>query len=255
MLCACANNEDEEFKKEMLKYSSTQIYEMGKQELADDSYKKAIKYFEALEQIYPYGSESKVAMLDLSYAYYKDDQNDIAIAELDSFIHTYPTDALVPYALYLKGTIHYSIINSPILRFTGQNISERDSNNILDSYKAFHEILTRYPSSQYYNDSVKKTRALLNHLSEAEIYKARYYMSVNAYLAAIKHSQIIVAEYSNTKYVEEALAIMVYAYHLLHEEDLSKKTQLVLNTNFHNSRYINEYWSPHDMPWYSFIQE
>jgi len=255
LLCSCANNEDEEFKKEMLKYSSTTIYEMGKKELADDSYKKAIKYFEALEQIYPYGSESKVAMLDLSYAYYKDDQSDIAIAELDSFIHTYPTDSLVPYALYLKGTIHYSIINSPILRFTGQNISERDSNNILDSYRAFHEIVTKYPNSKYYNDSVKKTRDLLNHLSEAEIYKARYYMSVDAYLAAIKHSQNIVAGYSNTKYVEEALAIMVYAYHLLNEEDLSKKTQLVLNTNFHNSRYVNEYWSPHDMPWYSFVQE
>lgn len=255
LLSSCASNEDEEFKKEMLKYSSKEIYELGKKELADDSYKKAIKYFEALEQIYPYGSESKVAMLDLAYAYYKDDQNDIATAELDSFIHTYPTDPHVAYALYLKGTIYYNILNSPILRFTGQNVSERDVNNIMNSYQAFHEITEKHPKSQYYNDSVRKVKLLINHLAESELYKARYYMSVKAYLAAIQHSQNVVTTYSHTKYVEEALAIIVYAYHAINEDKLSEKTQLVLNTNFKNSRYVNEYWSPHDMPWYSFVEE
>ena len=80
-------------------------------------------------------------------------------------------------------------------------------------------------------------------------------MSNQSYLAAIQRSENVITNYPHTQFVEEALAIIVYAYHKLHQDHLSSTTQAILNNNFPNSKYKNHYWSNHSSSWYSFTQE
>ena len=89
-------------------------------------------------------------------------------------------------------------------------------------------------------------------MSRGEIYRARYYMSIDAYLAAISRAQKVITNYPNTPQVEEALAIQVSAYKKLGQLYLSQSVQKVLAINFPQSEYINHEWKNQDIAWFAF---
>lgn len=229
-----------------------QLYQEASTQLAKHNWNKAIKLYEVLEATYPYGKYSQQGMLDLAYAYYNSDTPELAIPEIDLFIKTYPTNQNMDYALYLKGYINYYNDNGLLSRFSKQDLSERDPKGLQDGYFAFAEIVERYPDSKYVIDAKDKMNKLVNALARGELFRARHYMQIKAYLAAINRSQSLIKNYSNTIYVEEALAMQVVAYRELGELKLSNQTNQILQLNFPNSQYLKTPWEYQGMPWYSF---
>jgi outer membrane protein assembly factor BamD len=152
----------------------------------------------------------------------------------------------------LKGYIYYKNDNGLLSKFTGQDLSERDPKGLQESYKAFYELVTKYPSSRFTPDAKDKINRLVDAMARGEIYRARYYMNIKAYLAAISRAQDVISNYPGTQYVEEALAIQVVAYSYLGEATLSSETQKVLALNFPQSQYLIHQWAYVGMPWYAF---
>ena len=93
---------------------------------------------------------------------------------------------------------------------------------------------------------------LVDALGGNEMAIARYYMQRGAYLAAANRAQGIVSRYQNTRYVEEALAIMMTAYTRLEKPELSNDTRRVLAQNFPQSPYLQKEWQPNDIPWWRY---
>ena len=93
---------------------------------------------------------------------------------------------------------------------------------------------------------------LVDALGGNEMSVARYYMKRGAYVAAVNRAQKIVSRYQNTRYVEEALAMMELAYKKLDKPQLAADTRRVLETNFPQSPFLQHEWRSDDMPWWRY---
>jgi len=250
-LISCSDSEDP-IRAETKGWSVQKLYSEASTALEKKSYSRAIKLYQVLESTYPYGVYSQQGMLDLAYAYYQNDQPELALPTIDQFMDTYPTNSNMDYALYLKGYINYKNDNGLLSRFTGQDLSERDPKSLQEAYKSFNQLVTAYPNSKFTPDARDRMNRLITALARGEIYRARYYMGVKAYLAAIGRSQNVITNYPNTPFVEEALAIQVIAYANLGQMYLSQETKKVLALNFPNSTYLKQPWTYQDIAWYAF---
>lgn len=252
LLFSCSTDSEDSLKEEIKGWTVQKLYEQASDTLAKKDYAKAIKYYNILESTFPYGVYAQQGMLDLAYAYYENDKPELALPTIDQFISTYPTNANMDYALYLKGYINYKNDNGLLSRFTKQDLSERDPKGLEEAYKAFSELVNKYPDSKFASDARDKMNRLVNALAKGEIYRARYYMVIKAYLAVISRSQNVILNYPNSPYVEEALAMEMQAYTILNKMDLAAKTREVLELNFPHSKYLSENWENDDMAWYKF---
>jgi outer membrane protein assembly factor BamD len=250
LVISCADDGDP-IHNEIKGWNVQKLYNEAYEALSNKSYDRAIKLYNALETTYPYGIYAQQGMLDLSYAYYKSDKPEMALASVEQFIVTYPTNSSMDYALYLKGYINYKSDDGFFTRLTKQDESELDPLGLQEAYKAFSELVTRYPNSKYANDSKQKVNLVVNDLAMSQMHKARYYMTIKAYLAAIDRSQTIITTYTTTSYVEEALAMQVLAYQNLGQMQLSIDTKKVLALNFPQSKYLHSKWRDKDKPWYA----
>ena len=124
-IAACSDSDDP-VKEETKGWSVQKLYFAASTALGKRSYSRAIKLYQVLESTYPYGVYAQQGLLDLAYAYYQNDQPELALPTIDQFISTYPTNTNMDYALYLKGYINYKNDNGLLSRFTGQDLSERD---------------------------------------------------------------------------------------------------------------------------------
>ena len=249
---ACSSDNLDPIRTETKGWTVSKLYDEASSQLAKHNWSRAIKLYEVLEATFPYGVYAQQGMLDLAYAYYNSDTPEMAIPEIDMFIRTYPTNSNMDYALYLKGYINYCNDNGLLARFSRQDLSERDPKGLKEAYAAFAEVANKYPNSKYAPDARDKMNHLVNALARGDLFRARHYMSIKAYLAALNRAQKLIHDYPNTVYVEEALAIQVVAYKNLGELTLSQQTQQVLNMNFKNSQYVKQPWIYQDMPWYAF---
>ncbi|HNX70788.1 outer membrane protein assembly factor BamD [Rivihabitans pingtungensis] len=228
------------------------LYGEARDELNSGNYTRAVQLYETLEARFPYGRYAQQAQMDLAYAHYKDKESQMALAACDRFIKLHPAHANLDYIYYLKGLIHFNEDESLLTRWTGQDLSERDPRAGREAFQAFGELIKRFPDSQYADDARKKMIILVDALAANEMHVARYYMKRKAYLAAANRAQAAIREFSNTPYVEEALALMATAYTELDLKPLADDSRRVLAQNYPNSRYLKTPWVYQDMPWYQF---
>jgi len=246
-LVACADNSDP---LGINGKSAEQIYQDANTALNNKTYDKSIKLYNALGATYPYGIYAQQGLLDLAYAYYQFDKHQEALDTLDQFITTYTTSPNMDYALYLKGYIDYKPSDSWLDTFTKQNPSEIDTTGLKDAYKVFDELIKTYPKSKYALDAKNLINEIVIDLATSEMIKARHYMGIKAYIAAINRTNTVITTYSDTNYVEEALAIQVDAYNNLGDTKLADNTREVLRLNYPHSRYLRKDWRYNDYPWY-----
>lgn len=212
--------------------SAEEMYSKAKKDLDDGGYEEAIKQFESLESHYPYGRYAQQGQLEIAYAYYKQNDPESAIAAADRFIKQYPNNPHVDYAYYVKGLANF---NPDIGLFGiafGQDPTERDPKAAQDSFAAFKDLVTRFPSSQYAPDSRLRMQYLLDALANYEIHVASYYQRRGAYIAAVNRAKEVLTTYQNTPSTRDALQILVRSYDALGLKDLRDDAQRVLDKNF-----------------------
>ena len=81
-----------------------------------------------------------------------------------------------------------------------------------------------------------------NQLAAKEIYVAKYYISTQKWVPAINRLKVIVNDYQETIFIEEALHRLVEIYYTLGLIDEAKKTANILGYNYNSSKwYENSY--------------
>lgn len=223
-------------------WTAQRYYQEGKAALAAGNYKDAIEYFEGLEARYPYGRYSEQAQMEIAYAYYRDNEPELAIQAADRFIRLHPTHPHVAYAYYLKGIVNVREekgINS-LLKTRGTKALDRDAKAAHDAYLAFSEVVERFPNSQYARDAALRMAYLNNSLAKYEVEVARYYLDQDAYVAAANRCRYVIENYQRSPAVEDAIGIQALAYKAMGFETLMQDSIRVLETNFPNSNYLAE---------------
>lgn len=228
------------------------LYAKAQDELSSGNYTRAVKLYELVGSRFPNSRYAQQSQLNTAYAYYKDEEPAKALAEIQRFQNMYPNHPNMDYALYLKGLALFNEDKSIVNRLASQDWSDRDPKANQDAYYAFAELIKAYPQSKYAADATERMAKLVDALGGNQIAIARYYAQRGAYLAAANRAQQIVAQYQNTRFVEEALAIMELSYRKMGKPQLAEDTKRVLAQNFPESPYLQREWKPNNMPWWRY---
>jgi outer membrane protein assembly factor BamD len=212
-------------------WSASKFYSEASAAMSEGDYETAIKHFEGLEAKFPFGRYAMQSQLDVAYAYYKNGDQEQAIAAADRFIKLHPNHPYVDYAYYMKGIVNFNRNMGMFDRFLPIDSSQRDSSAALDSFNDFSELIRRYPNSKYSADARKRLVYLRNNIATSHVHAARYYMKRGAYLAAANRCVKVVENYQRTPAVKEALEIMIEAYDKLGMEQLSGDAKRVYAIN------------------------
>lgn len=226
--CSSSKKDDEET------LPAKELYEKAHTSLEKGDYQSAIKAYENLESKYPFGQYSEQAQLDVAYAYYKFGESESAVAAADRFIRTYPRHANVDYAYYLKGLANFLRGINFLDRYLSRDLSKRDPQAMQEAFDNFKELVNKFPESEYTEDSRKRMVYLRSQLANHEVNVARYYMKMEAFVAATNRAQYVIEHYQGTSSVPEALTIMATAYEKLKLTDLQRDTKRILSTNYPN---------------------
>lgn len=218
-------------------WSAQKLYDEAKDSLNSGNYTLAVKYFEKLEARYPYGRYAQQAQLEVAYAYYKEGEVAQAMAACDRFIKLHPNHTNVDYAFYLKGLTNFNETQGIFAGLTREDPSQRDPKGARDSFDAFRELVTRFPTSKYAADAAARMKFLVNALAQHEVHVARWYMRRSAYVAAVNRAQYALKTYPEAPATEEALAIMVGGYGALGIVELSGDARRILEKNYPNSKF------------------
>ncbi|MDH5547920.1 MAG: outer membrane protein assembly factor BamD [Gammaproteobacteria bacterium] len=235
MLSACSNNPQRSqsiIGMDDADKSAATLYQDARNALDRGDYETAIQKLESLEARFPFGKFAQQAQLDKAYSYYKFEEPETAVAQADSFIKLYPRHPRVDYAYYLKGVIRFNQGISAFDEIAKMDPATRDSGTARQAFQYFSELLERFPESPYAQDAAQRMAYLRNSIARSELYSARYYIKMNAYIAAANRAKYIVENLYQTPSLPEALNIMVKAYRKLRLDDLAADAERVLKTNF-----------------------
>lgn len=252
LLGACAADQSKLDKDAQLTqdWSSDRLYSEAREQLDGQNFSRAVTLYELLRSRQPEGLYVEQSLLDEAFANYKNEEPEKALAALARFERHFPGSANMDYALYLRGLVLFAEDQSFLNKLSSQNWADRDPEANRKAYYVFNQLVTRFPKSKYADDSRKRMSQLVDALGGHEIGIARYYAKRGAFVAAANRAQRILEQYQNTRFVEEALAIMVFAYGKLEKEQLAQDTHRVLEQNFPNSPYLTKAWVADDMPWW-----
>ncbi|MGH1463049.1 MAG: outer membrane protein assembly factor BamD [Neptuniibacter sp.] len=214
-----------------------QLYKEAIQAMDETNYEVAIEKLQLLESRYPFGRYSEQAQLELIFAYFSNYEPEAARAAADRFIRLHPNHENIDYAYYLKGLTAFEQDISWITQYLPVDETQRDPGAARDSFESFNMLVTRYPNSQYAPDAQKRMVYLKNRLAAYEVNVGRYYIQREAFVAAANRGRYVIENLQETPAVPDALAVMVEAYSLLSQQDLSDDAFAVLQSNFPAYKY------------------
>ena len=93
------------------------------------------------------------------------------------------------------------------------------------------------PDTDYAIDLRYKLELVINQLAAKEISIARYYIKNEKWIAAINRLKVVVEDYDDTVFVEEALFRLVEIYYKLGLENEAKAAAVLLGYNYNSSEW------------------
>lgn len=231
--------------------SEYQIYTTGYHYLLKGKYSKAIKNFEGLQALYPFGAYAQQTDLYIIYAYYMDDDIASAEAAADKYTRLYPRDANADYAYYMKGLSNFEQDRGWFQRYFPTDLTYRDPGSARNSFSDFASVIQLFPESPYAPDARQHMVYLRDMYAAYELNVAHYYMIRGAYVAAANRANYVLQHYDGTPEVEDALGILVIAYDQLNLPDLAGQALEVLRYNYPNGVVLHDLNSPaHARHWW-----
>lgn len=219
--------------KEVEEVTSEQVlYQGAQRSLRSGNYNNAIAQLQRLEAQFPFGRYAEQAQLELIYAYYMAFRPDAARSAADRFIRLHPQHVNVDYAYYLKGLAAYEQDRGFFDRFVPTDLATRDIGAARNSFADFGQLLARYPNSDYAPDARQRMIYLRNLLARSEILVGRYYLSREAYVAAVNRGRNVVENYPTTPAVPDGLALMIEGYLKLNLPEPANDSLRVLLANY-----------------------
>ena len=153
-----------------------------------------------------------------------------AIENLNKYLKKYPADKNVIYAHYLIALIYFEQITD----------EKKDIDPVLNAKDKIEFFLKEFPNNDYAIDLEFKKDLIINQLAAKELYVAKYYIATQKWIPAINRLKIIVNDYDQTVFVEEALHRLVEIYFYLGLEEKSKKYAKLLGYNYNSGEWFKQ---------------
>jgi outer membrane protein assembly factor BamD len=206
------------------------IYKEGVEAMYKGEYFFASKKFSEAELILPRIEFSAKASLMSSYCLYLINFYGESIKNLEKFINQYPTDKNIAYAHYLVSISLYEQILD----------EKKDINALLKAKEKIEFFLVNYPNTEYALDLKFKKLLVENQLAAKEMYIAKYYITSQKWIPAINRLKVVVKDYSETVFIEEALHRLVEVYYKIGLTEEAKSAAAILGYNYNSSEWYEQ---------------
>ncbi len=207
-----------------------EAYQEGMRALETNDVLYAAKKFNEAEILFPQSDWAPKSALMAAYAYYKQDYYGDAIEELKRFLKVYPNHKFVSYAYYLLGISYYEQIVD----------EKKDLQSILLAKDTFDLLILKFPKTEYAIDAEFKLDMINYIIASKEMYLGRFYTQKKKWIPAINRFRVVVDEYDQTIYTEEALHRLVEIYYILGLKDEAKKYANLLGYNYQSSKWYEK---------------
>ena len=187
----------------------------------------AAKKFSEAEPILPTVELSAKASLMYSYCLYLINFHTEATAGLERFLSQYPADKNVPYAHYLMAISSYEQILD----------EKKDIKPLLKSKEKIEFFLKNFSDTEYALDLKFKLDLVNNQLAAKEMYIAKYYIKNQKWIPAMNRLKVIVRDFSNTVFIEEALHRLVEINYTIGLTEEAQKVASILGYNYNSSEW------------------
>jgi len=194
-----------------------------------DPFFAAKKFLEA-ELLFPQSVWAPKSALLASYSYYLQNFYSEALTNLERYLTTYPKDKNLVYAHYLIAMCYYETIED----------EKRDTKPIIKAKEKFEFIVNQYPNTDFSLDSNFKLDLIEDLLASKEMYIGRHYLKKEKWIAAINRFKIVINDYENTLFVEEALHRLVEIYFKLGLKNEAQKYANILGYNYLSSEWYEK---------------
>ncbi len=216
--------------KEDSEKSAEEFYEAATTAFKSGLWDAAIKEYEKLKSFYPYGPYTEQSYTELAYAYYRYNEPESAIRELDEFMRLYPKHPHIDYALYLKALAAESINKSWLDKWVTDPAS-RDTQSALRAFNYYNELIKRFPDSRYAPEARQRLIVLQNQMARHELLIAKFYFNKQAYLAAANRATYILENYPQSVVTLDALILLEHAYTRLEMPEIAHNIRQVMLLN------------------------
>jgi len=190
----------------------------------------ASKKFTEAEGILPKIEYAAKASLMSSYCLYQINFYPEAIDNLERFINQYPSNKNIQYAHYLIAISLYEQILD----------EKKDIEPLLKSKEKIIYFLNNFPNTEYALDLEFKMDLINNQLAAKQMYIAKYYIITQKWIPAINRLKIIIKEYSETIFIEEALHRLVEVYYKIGLTQEAKAAASILGYNYNSSEWYEQ---------------
>jgi outer membrane protein assembly factor BamD len=207
-------------------------YDQAQRRINSKNYFGAIESLEAIETRYPFGKYAEQAQVELIYVYFMNSENDASHAAAEKFIRLHPRHPNIDYAYFMKGLSSYTRDNTLMQRLTETDLSNRDVSGAKQSFSELTEFLTRFPDSQYASYAKQRNIYLRNMIARNELAAADYYLSIEAYVAAIRRAKYVIENIPNSSENYRALKVLEKSYKALGYSKLYDDVVRVINLNY-----------------------
>ena len=223
-------------------------YDQAQARMASGNYFGAIEVLEAIDNRYPFGKYAEQAQVELIYAHFMNSETEAAHTAAEKFIRLHPRHPNIDYAYFMKGLSSYTRDREFIVRFTNTDVSNRDVSGAKESFAELSEFITRFPDSQYIPYAQQRNIYLRNMIAKNELAVADYYVSIDAYIGAIRRANYVIENIPNSSENYRALKILEVSYSKLGYSDLLDDVRLLLKANYQNEE-LNELSSDSSWSW------
>jgi len=241
---SCGGKEDDKkilLESTDLEQQMIEAYKKGVEAFNQGDVLYAAKNFNIVENIYPQSIWASKSVIMSAYAYYSQDYYGDAIYETKRFLKNYPNSDYVPYARYLLALCYYEEIED----------KKRDIEPLLMAKKNFEKLIVSYPNTDFSMDAKYKILLIDNLLASKELYVAKYYLTKGKWIPALNRLKVIIEEYDETVYVEEALHRLVEVHYKIGLVEESKKYAKLLGYNYLSGKWYKQSYKIFDKDYYS----
>jgi len=219
-----------------------ELYERGHAAMRDERWTGAVDVFGRLVAQYPYGPYTEQAMMETAYAQFKSGKHDDCVSTIDRFIRTYPTHRNVPYMYYLRGLSNASRDTVFLSTVLSLEMSNRDLSTPMQAYNDFSIVSERYPNSRYAADAAKRMVVLRDMFAKHELDSGLYYLRRGANVAAITRAKYLLETYPQSRWQNDAVALLGESYVRLGNKALADDARRVLQANEPTHPWLTGDW-------------
>ena len=227
---SCSKKEPETNNAPVDSIKSFELYQEAIESMNKGEYFFAAKQFSEAESVLPKIEFSAKASLMSSYCFYLINFYPEAIANLKRFINKYPTDKNLAYAHYLIAISLYEQILD----------EKKDIEPLLTSKEKMQYFIKNFPDTEYALDLKFKMDLVNNQLAAKEMYIAKFYIQTQKWIPAINRLKVIVNDYSETVFIEEALHRLVEVYYKVGLTEEAKVAATILGYNYNSSEWYEQ---------------